>query len=59
MLEPVTPETLTIDCLSYTISIPFYNLYTEVMASHADEDNAHKEAKKFSIKIIQFILDNK
>ena len=25
------------------------------MVSHADEDNAHKEAKKFSIKIIQFL----
>ena len=47
--EPTPPEGIT------SAELPFYNLYTEVMVSHADEDNAHKEAKKFSIKIIKFL----
>jgi len=47
--EPTPPEGIT------SAERPFYNLCIEVMLSHADEDNAHKEAKKFSIKIIKFL----
>ena len=41
--EPTPPEGIT------SAERPFYNLCIEVMLSHADEDNAHQEAKKFSI----------
>ena len=47
--EPTPPQGIT------SAERPFYNLCIEVMLNHADEDNAHQEAKKFSIKIIKFL----
>ena len=47
--EPTPPQGIT------SAERPFYNLCIEVMLNHADEDNAHQEAKKFSIKIVRFL----